>query len=188
MKRLILFIFIFIAVFTFEELTAQQYTLGVGDIIEVSIIKPEQLTNRVTVSPTGQISVPYIGSITVIGKTISQVQNTIQWSLAKGYLKYPVVVVSLIESHSRRFTISGEVVRPGTYPLEVNTTVLKAISIAGGFTRFGSKSSIKVLRPRKDRPGYISIPVDLQKVMDGKGEADIEIEAGDIIIVSEGMF
>lgn len=171
-----------------ETLIAKSYTVGIGDILEVSILKPEQLKNTVTVSPAGEISVAYLGTINVIGKTVGQVQKIIQWRLARGYLKYPVVVVSLLKSHSRKFTISGEVIRPGTYALEVNTTVLKAISIAGGFTRFGSKSKIKILRPRKDRPGYNSIIVDLQKVMDGKGEADIEIVAGDIIIVSEGLF
>jgi polysaccharide export outer membrane protein len=86
------------------------------------------------------------------------------------------------------FTISGEVIRPGNYPLLQNTTVLRAISIAGGFTRFGSKSRVKILRPRKDRPGYMSINVDLKAVLDGDAKADIVIESGDIIVLSEGLF
>jgi len=119
--------------FLFFILTAvagytQVYTIGVGDILEVNIIQPDKMDTRVTVSPGGDISVPYIGSVYVKGRTISSAQNYIQQKLASGYLKYPVVTVSLIESRSRSFTISGEVIRPGNYAIIDNTTVLKAIS------------------------------------------------------------
>lgn len=185
LKKAVLFLFI---VLTSVDGFSQVYTVGVGDILDVSILQPEQMTTRVTVSPGGDISVPYIGSVYVKGRTIAGTQSLIQQKLANGYLKYPVVTVSLVESRSRSFTISGEIIRPGNYALLENTTVLKAISIAGGFTRFGSSSRVKILRPRKDRPGYISIKVDLQAVLDGDAKADIVVEAGDIIVISEGVF
>ncbi len=166
----------------------QVYTVGIGDILDVAILQPDPMNLRVTVSPGGDISVPYIGSVYIKGKTIAGAQALIQQKLANGYLKYPVVTVSLVESRSRSFTISGEVIRPGNYALLENTTVLKAISIAGGFTRFGSSSKVKILRPRKDRPGYISIKVELKAVLDGDANADIVIEPGDIIVISEGVF
>lgn len=167
---------------------SQVYTIGVGDILEIDIIQPDKMTSRVTVSPGGDISIPYIGSVHVKGMTIAGTQNLIQKRLAAGYLKYPVVTISLIESRSRSFTISGEVIRPGNYSILENTTVLKAISIAGGFTKFGSSSRVKILRPRKDRPGYISIKVDLKAVLEGDASSDIVIEPGDIIVISEGVF
>jgi polysaccharide export outer membrane protein len=146
------------------------------------------MTINPTVSPGGHISVPYIGSVNVKGMTISQAQRVIQKKLGNGYLKYPVVVLSLIESRSRSFTISGEIVKPGNYALVENTTVLKAISMAGGFTKFGSKSNVKILRPRKNRPGYLNIKVDLKAVLNGDANADVLIEPGDIVVVSEGLF
>ena len=167
---------------------SQVYTIGVGDILEVAIIQPDKMISRVTVSPGGDISVPYVGSVYVKGRTVSSAQNIIQQKLAAGYLKYPVVTVSLVESRSRTFTISGEIIKPGNYPILENTTVLKAISMAGGFTKFGSSSRVKILRPRKDRPGYMSIKVDLNAVLDGDAKADIVIESGDIIVISEGVF
>ncbi len=185
LKKAAFFIFLF---FSSAPVFAQVYTIGVGDILEVAIHQPDPMTTRVTVSPGGDISVPYIGSVYVKGRTVSSTQKVIQDKLANGYLKYPVVTVSLVESRSRSFTISGEINRPGNYPLLDNMTVLKAISIAGGFTRFGSSSRVKILRPRKDRPGYISIKVDLKAVLDGDAAADVVIEAGDIIVISEGVF
>jgi len=179
---------IILATLPMQAAPNEQYVVGIGDILEINIIQPEQLLTRTTVSPGGDISVPYLGSVMAKGLTVTQLQQNIQWRLANGFFKYPVVTVSLIESRSKNYTISGEVVTPGNYPLGENTTVLKAISIAGGFTRFGSSSRVKILRPRKDRPGYRQIKVDIKAVMDGDARADIVIEAGDIIVVSEGIF
>jgi polysaccharide export outer membrane protein len=180
------FVFIFSALIVYAE--NEEYRIGIGDKIEVKILKPDLVTDASTVSPGGEISVAYLGSVQVKGKTIAQVQREIQWRLANGYLRYPVVVVALLESNSRNFTVSGEVIRPGTYPLQENTTVLKAISIAGGFTKFGSKSRVKLLRPNTDKPGYQSIKINLRKAIDGDAKEDIMLQPGDIVIVSEGFF
>lgn len=166
----------------------EDYKVGIGDIVEVRILRPDTITDRSTVSPSGEISVAYIGSVQVKGKSITEIQKNVQVRLGSGYLKYPVVVVSLIESHSRNFTVSGEVIRPGNYQLQENTTILKAISIAGGFTRFGSKSRVKLLRPFPDKPGYQTIKINLQKAMDGDAKEDVMLHPGDIVIISEGFF
>ena len=190
MKKYFTIFSMLICALAFSTLYAanEEYRIGIGDKIEVKIIKPDTLTDTSTVSPSGEISVSYLGSVMAKGKTIGQVQREIQWRLANGYLRYPVVVVNLIESNSRNFTVSGEVVKPGSYPLQENTTVLKAISIAGGFTKFGSKSRVKLLRPNTDKPGYQSIKIKLQKAMDGDAKEDIMLQPGDIVIVSEGFF
>lgn len=167
---------------------SNNYQVGVGDVLQVNVLQPEKSSNQTTVSPDGLISVVYIGTVYVKGLSITQIENLVQRRLAHGYLKYPVVQVSLMESRSRKFTISGEVNRPGTYSLEENTTVLKAISIAGGFTKFGKSSKVKVLRPKKNAPGYDATVVNINDVMNGKAEVDIVLEPGDIVVVSESLF
>ncbi len=188
MKKTCFFLFFFVLICHVLPAQGEDYKIGIGDIVEVRILKPETTTDRATVTPGGQISVAYIGTVYVKGKSITEVQKEIQWRLASGYLRYPVVVVALIESRSMNFTVSGEVIRPGTYPLQEKTTVLKAISMAGGFTRFGSKSRVKLLRPYPDKPGYESIKINLHKAMDGDAKEDIILKPGDIVVVSEGFF
>lgn len=185
---LILYIFISFVLYSPTTSSAEEYRVGVGDILSINILQPDKISTNVTVSPSGQISVPYIGTVQAKGKTINQLMKQIQFKLANGYLKYPVVTVSLLESKSRYFTISGEVSKPGKYPLGDNTTVLKAISIAGGFTKFGSKSKVKILRQQKNKAGYKSIEVDIKAIIDGKTQSDILIKPGDIIVVSESFF
>ena len=105
---------------------AQQYTLGIEDIIQINVLQPEEISVTVTVAPDGTINFPYIGIVNVASKSLDVVQDNIQERLADGYMKYPVVSVTLVESRSRKFFVYGAVVKPGTYPLEKNTTVFSA--------------------------------------------------------------
>ncbi|MCK5215544.1 MAG: sugar transporter, partial [Candidatus Omnitrophica bacterium] len=66
--------------------------------------------------------------------------------------------------------------------------VLRAISMAGGFTKFGSSSKVRILRPRGDQPGYNNIRIKIKRVMVGDPEADMLLKSGDIIVISEGIF
>lgn len=168
--------------------TPNEYKVGIEDVLDISVLQPEKLTTTVTVSPDGSISFPYIGNVNVKGLVLAEIQNQIQARLADGYMKYPVVSVSLRESRSKKFFVYGEVMKPGTYYLEDKTTVLKAISMAGGFTKYGSSSRVKVLRPKKGDAGYESIKVNINAVMDGATDADILLMPEDMVVVSEGVF
>ena len=167
--------------------TYSDYRVGVDDILVINVLQPEEILNEVVVTPDGAISFPYIGNITVRDMTINQIQQEIQQRLADGYLKYPSVVVSLKESRSRKFFVYGEVNKPGAYFMEENATVLRAVSMAGGFTRFGSASRVKVLRPKHLKAGYDSIPVKINAVMSGNSDEDLILKSGDIVVVSEGI-
>lgn len=171
-----------------EPAKTGEYRVGVGDILEISVLQPEPITNLSPVASDGTITFPYIGNVSVKGMLLGDVQNDIQARLADGYMKYPVVSVTLKESRSRKFFVYGEVMRPGTFPLEDNTTVLKAISIAGGITKFGSTSRVKILRPYKDKPGYESIKVNMGAAMKGSADSDVVIQPEDIVVVTEGLF
>ncbi|MCD4782151.1 MAG: polysaccharide export protein [Candidatus Omnitrophica bacterium] len=165
------------------------YTVGVNDVLRITILQPDAYDTVVAVSPDGSITFPYIGSLRVKDLTIKEVKEKIEHNLADGYLRYPVVHVVLQESRSRMYIVYGEVMRPGTYPIGENSTVLSAISMAGGFSKFGSSSRVKVLRSREDgRPGYETIKVNIKAVMDGDSDADVLLRPGDMVVISEGAF
>lgn len=164
------------------------YAIGIDDVLDIAVLQPEKLSAVATVAPDGTITFPYIGSVNLKGKTLARAQEEIQSRLADGYMKYPVVAVTLRESRSRKFFVYGEVVRPGSYALDESTTVLRAVSMAGGFTRFGSSSRVKVLRPHKDKPGYLTMKVDIKGIMSGSSSGDILLAPDDIVVISEGVF
>ncbi len=172
---------------TSQSAQPKEYKVGVNDILDISVLQPEQIALTVTVSPDGSITFPYIGKVDVKDKTPAQVQDEIQMRLADGYLKYPVVSVAVKLSQSKKFYVYGEVLKPGTYLLEDNMTVLKAISSAGGFTKYGSSSRVKVLRPKVKGAGYDMIKVNMKLIMNGLAN-DVVLEPGDIVQVEEGVF
>ncbi|MCB9772165.1 MAG: polysaccharide biosynthesis/export family protein [Candidatus Omnitrophica bacterium] len=167
---------------------SMDYTVGPADILGIDILEPDQISTRAAVSPDGTITAPFIGQVLVAGLTANQIRETIEKRLADGYLKFPSVMVSLLESHSRKFFVYGAVQRPGAYDLPEKVTVLRAISMAGGFTKFGSSSRVKVLRARTEGAGYETIKIKISDVMDGDAQADLAINNGDIIVISEGVF
>jgi polysaccharide export outer membrane protein len=84
------------------------------------------------------------------------------------------------------FYIYGEVVHPGSFLLEEGTTILKAISQAGGFTKFASKKNIEVLRTSENGQ-QSKFTVNIKEIEDRKAE-DIEIKPDDIIRVPKSIF
>jgi len=165
-----------------------EYAIGIDDVLDISILQPEKLSVTVTVSPDGAINFPYIGMVRAKGLTLIHLQEQIQKRLSEGYMKYPVVSVFLRENRSKKFFVYGEVLKPGTYLLDENTTVIKAISMAGGFTKFGSSSRVKVLRPKTEGTGYEAMKVNINAAMEGDSKADVVLHSGDIVVISEGVF
>ena len=172
---------------TSNNVSKQDYTIGIDDVLAINVLRPEEITTVVRVAPDGTISFPYIGQVHVKGLSLLQAQELIQNRLSQGYMKYPVVVVTLQESNSRKFFVYGEVAKPGGYLLDDKTTVLKAISRAGGFTKFGSASRVKILREKKEG-GYEVIKVNIKAIMNGSSKEDILLKPGDVVVVSEGVF
>lgn len=165
-----------------------EYAVGVGDELEISVLQPDQFIMNVSVAPDGYISFPYIGKLKVKGSNTSQIQKEIEKKLGEGYLKYPVVTVYLKQSKSKKYLVSGEIERPGAYFLEDDLTVLRAISIAGGFTPVANTNSVKILRLKKDHRGYETIYVNMKRAMDGDMASDVELKPEDMIIVPKSFF
>ena len=112
--------------------------------------------NGYTVSDSGYVEIPVLGRILVESKTVNEATNAIR-NRADQYLKDATVIVKLI---SFKFSVIGEVTRPGTYNnYNSQLTVLEAISMAGDITDYGNRKEIMVLRPTET--GTQSFRLDL---------------------------
>ena len=79
------------------------------------------------------------------GRTPLQLEQDIAGKL-RNYIAEPEVTVMVQEIHSQKFNILGQVAKPGSYSLELATTVLDAIAAAGGFRDFANEKGIYILR------------------------------------------
>lgn len=172
-----------------DNAEGEEYLVGIDDILEINILQPEKLTVSVTVSPDGSISFPYIGNVRAKGLTLKQIQSDIENKLADGYMKYPLAAIFLKESRSRKFFVSGDIAKPGAYPLEADTTVLKAISIAGGFLKNGAFTRAKILRRKEGASAnYETIEVNIKDAIAGLPGSDPALKPQDTVMVTQGKF
>jgi len=99
----------------------------------VSVWREEGLQKELLIAPDGDISFPLIGSIKAEGSSVKQLRQTIIDKLSE-FIPSPSVSVTLLQSAGNVFSVIGKVNRPGQFPMTQSTTVLHALSIAGGMT------------------------------------------------------
>jgi polysaccharide biosynthesis/export protein len=163
----------------------KEITLGVGDLLAINVWEQKDLTTEVMVRPDGTITLPLVGDLQAKTKTPSQLRDDIKRALTN-LIKLPAgneVTVAVKTYASYRFTVSGEVGRPGLYTNPDYVRVGDAIALAGGPTRFANRRDIKVLRT--DRNGnQQSYPIDFDLVASGKRpDMNFWIQPNDVIYV-----
>lgn len=105
----------------------------------------------------------------------------------KEALSFPLKSGDIVTATSTQFFfISGEVKRPGSYPVTAGLTVLQAVSVAGGLSKFGAKGKVEILRKTSDG-NTERIKVDLEDIENGK-KPDVPLRAEDIIKVGKRVF
>jgi polysaccharide export outer membrane protein len=133
--------------------------------------------NGYTVNDSGNLAIPILGQVNVIGLTIDEATRTIQ-KKAEIYLKDATVIVKLI---SFKVTVIGEVNRPGTYTNFNNQlTVLEAIGMAGDITDFGDRKQVLVVRPNPEGTSTYHINLQDKKLLLSEG---FFLLPNDIVIV-----
>lgn len=169
---------------------AQDYIVGEGDVLKITVFNNDDLTTVARVSGDGTIKFPLIGQIEVGGLTISQISDKISTLLADGFVVNPQVNIFVQEFRSKKAFIMGEVSKPGYHVLSGNTTFLELLSIAGGVTKDAAdKATIKRKAGSSAKEETI-ITVDLKTLL-GKGDTsqDIPIMDGDSIYIPKtGVF
>jgi polysaccharide biosynthesis/export protein len=159
------------------------FVIGDGDVLAINVWKEENLSRSLPVRSDGKISLPLAGELQASGRTPLQLEGDIADRL-KSYITAPEVAVIVQEIHSRNFNILGQVVKPGSYPLTLTTTVMDAIAMAGGFKDFAKQKGIYVLRQNpKGGPEY-HYAFNYKDFIKGKNPAqNIMIEPHDTIVV-----
>lgn len=153
---------------------SQEYVLGVGDRIKLTVYGEGDLSGDYDVGSTGIIALPLIGDIQAAGHPIRAFENAVRGRLAQGYLRDPRVSAQVI--NYRPFFILGEVAKPGSYPYVNGMSILNAVALAGGYSYRADKSDVKLTRANDPARGEISVP-ETAVVM-----------PGDIIRVPERFF
>lgn len=161
-------------------LTGPQYRMGPEDVIKVSVWENAQLTLDLVVRPDGKISMPLIQDVVAEGRTAAELADTIQRRLL-AFIKDPQVSVIVLQVNAPKYYVIGNVTRPGTYPLRGETSILQALSLAGGFTQFASPRSIKLIRNTAGKQEVRK--VNYYNLIDEDGKGNYLLRSGDTVVV-----
>jgi polysaccharide export outer membrane protein len=162
---------------------ADQFRLGAGDEIKVSVFQNPDLTVETRVGEDGHITYPLIGRVRVGGKTVAAAERTIAQALEKGkYLQRPQVNIAPLQMRSMQVSVLGEVREPGRFALQtVNTRVSELLAMAGGIGATGADVAI-LTGERAGKPYRKEI--DIPALFVGKKlDQDVAVEPGDVIYV-----
>ena len=159
------------------------FTIGPQDVLGILVWHDQEVTGDVTVRPDGMISVPLIRDVKAAGLTPNELAETLQQSIRE-FITDAAVTVVVRQMNSRKVFITGEVARPGAYPLTSPTTVMQLIAIAGGLTEFAQAKSISIMRVEAGKTKSFSF--DYRNVANGKKpEQNIVLKPGDTVVVPE---
>lgn len=193
-----LFVALFILIMTGTVASAQ--TLKSGDTLSITVLQDPKLDRQVIVDPAGQISFPLAGHIRARGLSTQAVENILKEKLRSNYKDDLDITVSFLsgsrperpdpmeEDLKPKVFITGEVLRPGSYVVRQRTTLMQAISLAGGLGPYAAKRRLQV---RRKVDGSESIYVfDYRAYEAGDDlQGNIMLRAGDVILVPErGLF
>lgn len=190
MKQLVFFFFLMV----FFSLSAggvvnaadKEYILGEKYVVNIIVYAGEkqQMTADLTVDSSGYLSVPMIGSVKAAGMTLAHLEQSIREPLAVDYFVNPQVILTLKESRSLSFFITGAVKNPGKYEMDQAPALMDLIGKAGGLvSEYGQTAYVthdsNIRHGDKNRQDKVT-EVDLSVLLESGGnKGNVRLENGD---------
>ena len=157
------------------------YVIGPLDQLSVVFWREKDLSADVLVRPDGKISLPLLNDIDAAGYTPDALRVQIEKAAAK-YLAEPNAAVVVKAVNSRKAFITGNVLKPGAYPLTADMTVLQLIAIAGGLQEYADSKNIVVMRRENGVDRHFK--VNYKDIVRQKNVArNIVLKPGDTVVV-----
>lgn len=162
-------------------------TLGVGDELEIRIAGEEKFATTYSIAPDGTVSLPYINRVEIAGLEPHEIEARVRTALIEREIfTDPSVSVVVKTYRSKKIEIIGEVKKPDSYPLEPGMGLLRAISLAGGFTSLANPSSVTLRRRLSDGSVRV-VRISVDAIIDNE-IPDVPLQAGDSVNVPKSVF
>jgi polysaccharide export outer membrane protein len=169
------------------RLSDDTHKLGPGDKLSFQIVEDREPIKSLVVTDSSELDVPYVGRVSVAGKTCKQLGEELKALLEKDYYYRATLMIGLDQASRMigRVYVWGQVRNQGAIeiPMGENFTVGKAILRAGGFGDFASKKKVKLVRNRPEGQKQ-TVELNMVEILeDGKTELDVTLQPDDFIIV-----
>ncbi len=167
-------------------IVTEEYIIGPEDILEISVWKNADLSRDVVVRPDGRITLPLIGDVKAVGRTTQELKDEITQRLS-AYKESPTIAIVVKAVNSYYYYVQGAIGKSGKLPLLSRTTLIQAITLAGGLTPDAVRSRIVIFRIGLNGDQSNKVTVNYDDII-LRGAKNIVVKPGDTIVVpSETM-
>jgi polysaccharide export outer membrane protein len=157
------------------------YLIGPEDVLSIVFWHDKDMSADVVVRPDGKISLPLLNDVQAAGFTPEQLRAELIKAASK-YVAEPTATVVIKEIHSRKVFITGNIARPGAYPLPGEMNTLQLIALAGGLQEYADSKNMVIVRTEAGRETRFKF--NYKDVLKGKNvQQNIILKPGDTIIV-----
>jgi len=159
--------------------SSDDYTLGAGDLVRISVFNHPDLTTEARISESGNLTFPLIGQVPVAGLSTRRTEQLLTQKLTEGgFITEAQVSVLVVDYESQKVSVLGQVQKPGQYSLTESSRVLNLIAQAGGLINLMAADEGTVVRANGT-----TIPIDLPKMFNGDPAQNPPVQKGDTIFV-----
>jgi len=152
--------------------------LAAGDILEIDVFQVNDLDKTVQVNSLGNVSLPLVGTVTAVGKTVSTFEQELETAYGGKYLQSPEITVFVKESFGQKVTLDGEFSQPGIYTVSNNASLIQVVALAHGLSALDEE---KIFIYREINGRRFVANQNLKAIRSGRAE-NTKIFGGDIII------
>jgi polysaccharide export outer membrane protein len=152
------------------------YVIGEGDTLYVSVWGEEALSLSVKVRPDGKITIPALGDVTAAGLAPNDLQGLLTKKLEK-LIKKPVVNVIVQEITNNKVYVFGGGVKSGIYNLVRRTTLLQLLCQIEDFENADLEKAYVLRNGKKVKEGFHKLFIE------GDISEDVTVEPNDVVFI-----
>jgi polysaccharide biosynthesis/export protein len=156
--------------------------VGARDVLDVKVLEDTTMSARAVVGDDGQIALNVVGKLQVAGLTSTQIESKLENILEANFLPKATVSVQVVEFASKPISVVGAVVRPGRIGASGNTTLIQAITQAGGLTANHGKELYVLRTARNGLSEQVAINID-ELMVTGNADLNIPLSPNDLVNV-----
>ena len=162
------------------------YHIGPQNMLQIRIFGEAGINQLYRVDEEGYIKHALGGRMKLGGLTVSEAEKLVEQKLDGDYIINPQINIFVIEYS--QFSIIGEVRKPGNYEISGRVSIIRAISMAGGFTPIADQRAVQIIR-KNEGGSETKLKVDVSRIMQGgESSADYDLQADDVIVIPKSFF
>jgi polysaccharide biosynthesis/export protein len=152
---------------------ADEVVIRPGDVLSIQVWPDAQLGGEFAVEESGNVYLPFLGQVAVVGMPLSHISATLRAGYAE-VIKEPVVTVT----PQFRVGVLGEVRSPGLHRATPTTTLMDLIGMAGGFTAQANQARVRLVRDGQ------AFEINAARLLrEGDALHSLALRSGDYLIV-----